>query len=334
MTFLKNNNAKNANVSKAAIALAAAVPAAVSYAAAVQVFKFGFNRYEGKNYWYGGEIKNAPYADRVNSAMNWIRSQDLKKVMIRSNDRLRLVARILECDAPRGVIILMHGYHSCAIHDFSCAVEYYHNLGFNLIMPDHRAHGDSDGKYITFGIKEKDDCRLWAEFAARRYKGLPILLDGMSMGASTVMLAAGGKLPDAVSGIIADCGYSSPMEICKHILKTRMNIPAALVLPLAKKIAEHRADIKFEDGDVGRALIRNTKPLLIIHGEADDFVPVRMTDSNAESAKNCDLTVIKVPKADHGMSFITDETKVKAVLEWFLDKCINNYKKQANSTNA
>ncbi|MBR4072119.1 MAG: alpha/beta hydrolase, partial [Clostridia bacterium] len=86
--------------------------------------------------------------------------------------------------------------------------------------------------------------------------------------------------------------------------------------------------------DVGRALIRNTKPLLIIHGEADDFVPVKMTDTNAESAKNCDLTVIKVPEADHGMSFITDETRVKAVLEWFLDKCINNYNNKDNSTNA
>ncbi len=323
---MKNNSAKKSNVSKTAVALAAAVPAAVSYIAADKLFKIGFNRYEGKNYWYGGEIKKAPYADRVNKAMAWIRSQNLKKVMIRSKDQLRLVGRILECDSPRGVIILMHGYHSCAIHDFSCAVEYYHNLGFVLIMPDLRAHGDSDGKYITFGIKEKDDCRLWAEFAERKFKGLPILLDGMSMGASTVMLAAGGKLPDAVCGIIADCGYSSPLDIYKHILKTRMNIPPALVLPLAKKIAEHRAGIDFSEGDVGRALIRNTRPLLIIHGEADDFVPVNMTDRNAESAKNCDLTVIKVPHADHGMSYITDESRVKAVLEWFLDKCVNNYK--------
>ncbi len=322
------------NVSKTALALAAAIPAAASYAAAVKLFQLGFNRYEGKNYWYGGNIKDVSYAPRVNLAMQWIRDQNPKKVMIRSLDRLRLVGRIIEAEDPRGVIILMHGYHSCAIHDFSCAVQYYHDLGFTLIMPDHRAHGDSDGKYITFGIKEKDDCRLWAEFAARKYKGLPILLDGMSMGASTVMLAAGGKLPEAVCGIIADCGYSSPLDIYKHILKNKMHIPPAVILPLAKKIAEHRAGIDFADGDVGRALIRNTKPLLIIHGEADDFVPTKMSDRNAESAKNCDLTVIKVPEADHGMSFLTDETKVKAVLKWFLDKCINNYKNQVNSTNA
>ncbi len=329
-----SSNGKKTNGSKAALALAAAIPAAVAYAAATKLFNTGFSRYEGKNYWYGGEIKGAYYADRVNAGMAWARAQNPKKVMIRSVDHLRLAGRIIEAENPRGVIILMHGYRSCGVHDFSCAIKYYHDLGFTLIMPDHRAHGDSDGRYITFGIKEKEDCRLWAELAARKYKGLPIILDGMSMGASTVMLAAGGKLPDAVCGIIADCGYSSPLDIYKHVLKTKMNIPPALVLPLAKKIAEHRAGVDFSEGDVGRALVRNTRPLLIIHGEADDFVPVRMTDSNAESAKNCDLTVIKIPEADHGMSFLTDENKIKAVLEWFLDKCINNYKNTANSANA
>ncbi len=324
----------NRGSGKTALALAAAVPAAVAYAAAVKLFNTGFSRYTGKNYWYGGEISGPSYADRVNAGMEWARNQNPKKVMIRSVDHLRLAGRIIEAENPRGVIILMHGYRSCGVHDFSCAIKYYHDLGYILLMPDHRAHGDSDGKYITFGIKEKDDCRLWAEYAARRYKGLPIILDGMSMGASTVMLAAGGKLPEAVCGIIADCGYSSPLDIYKHVLKAKMNIPPALVLPLAKKIAEHRAGVDFADGNVGRALIRNTKPLLIIHGEADDFVPVRMTDSNAECAKNCDLTVIKIPEADHGMSFLTDEKRIKAVLEWFLDKCINNHKNKADSTNA
>ncbi len=317
----------------AILALAAAAPAVASYAAAVNVFKFGFNRYEGNTYWEKGEVKNI-HAVRMNKAIRWIRSQNMEKVVIRSLDRLRLVGRIFECENPRGVIILMHGYHSSAIHDFSCAVQYYHNLGFTLIMPDQRAHGESDGKYVTFGIKEKDDCRLWAEYAARRFKGLPILLDGISMGASTVMLASGGKLPGAVCGIIADCGYSSAEAICAHVLKNRMGIPPSLVMPLAKQVAKHRAGVDFADGDVTRALVRNTRPLLMVHGEADTFVPVKMTDENAKVAKNCDLTVVKVANADHGMSFIMDEERVKRVLEWFLDKCINNYKNEQNSTNA
>ncbi len=330
---MKNNTKKTSNVSKTAIALIAAVPAAVSYAAAVKVFKFGFSRYEGNTYWEKGEVKNA-YSARINKAMRWIRAQKMKKVMIRSLDRLRLYARVFECENPRGVILLMHGYHSSAIHDFSCAVQYYHEMGYILIMPDQRAHGESDGKYITFGIKEKDDCRLWAEYASRRYQGMPILLDGISMGASTVMLAAGGSLPEAVCGIIADCGYSSALDICSHVLKKRMGIPPALVMPMAKQVAKHRAGVDFEEGNVTRALIRNTRPLLIVHGEGDTFVPVYMTDENAKVAKNCDLTVVKVPGADHGMSFLTDEEKIKRVLEWFLDKCINNYRNEHNSTSA
>lgn len=311
----------------------AAIPAAVSYAAAVQVFKFGFNRYEGNMFWEEGTVKG-PHARRMNYGMRWMRMQNLKKVMIRSRDRLRLYARILECDAPKGVILAMHGYHSSPIHDFSCAAEYYHNMGYILVMPDQRSHGDSDGEYITFGIKEKDDCRLWAEYIAANYQGLPIVLDGISMGASTVMLASGGRLPSAVCGIIADCGYSHPLDICAHVLKKRMGIPLALVLPLAKKIAEHRANVDFDEGDVKRALLRNTRPLMIVHGEADTFVPIRMTDTNAQYAKNCDLTVVKIPGADHGMSFLTDEVTVKNELERFLDKCIKWYKNHHISTNA
>lgn len=316
-----------------AVALAAAIPTAASYFVALQVFKFGFNRYEGNMFWRDGTVKG-PYSRRMNASMRWIRMQSLKKVMIRSRDRLRLFARILECEAPKGVILLMHGYHSSAIHDFSCAIEYYHNMGYILVMPDQRAHGDSDGKYITFGIKEKEDCRLWTEYIADIYEGLPIFLDGISMGATTVMLAAGGRLPDAVCGIIADCGFNHPRDICSHVLKKRMGIPPALVMPIATKIAEHRAGIDFDDGDVSRALIRNTRPLMLVHGEADTFVPSYMTDINAASAKNCDLTVVKIPGADHGMSFLTDEAQIKNELERFLDECIKQYENKHNSTNA
>ena len=316
-----------------AAVLAAAIPTAVSYAAAVQVFKFGFNRYEGNMFWRDGLVKGR-HSRRMNYGMRWTRMQKLEKVMIRSRDRLRLYARILDCEDPRGVILLMHGYHSSAIHDFSCAIEYYHNMGYILVMPDQRAHGDSDGKYITFGIKEKDDCRLWTEYIASRYEGLPIFLDGISMGATTVMLAAGERLPDAVCGIIADCGYSHPLDICRHVLKKRMGIPPALVLPIAKRVAMNRADIDFREGDVSRALIRNTRPLMLVHGEADTFVPSYMTDINAGSAKNCQLTVIKVPGADHGMSYLTDEARIKNELERFLGNCIKGYEKRQNSTNA
>ena len=100
------------------LALTAAAAATASYTAALQVFKFGFNRYEGNMFWKEGTVKN-PYSKRINSSMRWTRMQDLKKVRIYSKDRLRLYARILECDSPKGVILLMHGYHSSAIHDFS-----------------------------------------------------------------------------------------------------------------------------------------------------------------------------------------------------------------------
>jgi predicted alpha/beta-fold hydrolase len=133
-----------------------------------------------------------PFKEEIKAGKEWYYQQDRREIDIVSYDGTRLHADILEKENAIGTIILMHGYRSIAINDFTLVLPYYRDLGYNIIMPDQRACGKSGGKYITLGVKERFDCKAWAEFAAKEFgEEKPIILDGISMGATTVMMATG-----------------------------------------------------------------------------------------------------------------------------------------------
>ena len=324
---------RSAKVALGALGVFGVLGAAGSYLLGSKLFSIGCSRFDDmKHLWSSGQYKGQ-YSAELSDAIIWARKMKPKKVEIMSCDGLKLVGHIIEADEPKGNILLMHGFHSSGIHDFSLALELYNKQGFNLILPDQRAHGESEGKYITYGIKEKEDCALWAQYVSKRYPDLPIILHGISMGASTVMLATGENIPDAVCGVIADCGYTSPMEIFRYVIKNGMKLPVQPALTIACRIAKHKAGVDLADCSVPKTLEKNTLPIFIAHGEADTFVPCSMSDTNAEACKNCRVTVIKVAGAEHGESFLVDRERYEAMVNEFIDKCIKVYNERSISTN-
>lgn len=145
--------------------------------------------------------------------------QDAENIFLPSYDGLRLHGRLLQQPGAKGTILLFHGYRSSWVIDFSIVLPYYFTLGYNLLAVDERAHGESEGTYITFGVRERHDVATWAAYAAMHFgPAHPLILDGLSMGAATVLLASDLELPPSVRGIIADCGFSSPYAIMKSVL--------------------------------------------------------------------------------------------------------------------
>ena len=142
--------------------------------------------------------------------------RDAEDVFLPSYDGLRLHGQLLQQPGAKGTILLFHGYRSSWIIDFSIVLPYYYSLGYNLLAVDERAHGQSEGVYITFGVHERRDAATWAQYAAMHF-GLdhPLFLGGLSMGATTVLLASALELPPSVRGVIADCGFSSPEASCE-----------------------------------------------------------------------------------------------------------------------
>ena len=140
-----------------------AVLVAALLAASVFFFRFSIRRYrvEGTDEQYEDEGSIwKPYRERMEEAQRFIKSHTTQKVDIVSFDGLRLTALYLPAKGqPKGVIVAFHGYRSLATIDFALEVEFFHQLGYHVLLPYQRSHGESQGKYITYGVKERFDCR-------------------------------------------------------------------------------------------------------------------------------------------------------------------------------
>ena len=172
-----------------------------------------------------------------------------------------------------------------SLRDFSGGAYECISRGHNLLLIDQRAHGKSDGKVITFGIKERFDVKSWIDYSIHRHgENVKIMLYGISMGAATVLMASELNLPKNVVGIVADCPYSSPKAIIKKVTG-EMGLPATLFYPFIRLGA-----LIFGGFDPSSAApilaVKNTDiPILLIHGDADDFVPCEMSDEISESGR-------------------------------------------------
>ena len=237
---------------------------------------------------------------------------------IKSNDGLTLHAKYFEYAPGAPMEIMFHGYRSEPTHDFGPLAYDLLKMGLMLLIPDQRAHGGSEGKHITFGVKESLDCVLWAELVAKEFENSPIILTGVSMGASTVLLASAKKLPKNVVCILADCPYSSPKAILCSVIK-QMGFPVKPAYALAKLSAKWLGKFDMEESSAIEAVRESKIPILILHGDADDFVPCSMSmDCQVAGEEQVQLVLIK--GAAHGMSHCVDTPSYEAAAYAFFQR--------------
>ena len=260
----------------------------------------------------------APYWAESVAGAAWFRAQAPERISLRSYDGLKLTGYLLETETARGTLLLLHGYRSDPWHDFGVIYEYFHSLGWNILTVNQRAHGESEGKFITYGTKERFDVRDWAKYLSGRFgSDHPIVLDGVSMGCSSVLMALGTDLPENVKGVIADCGFVSPYEELCHVAKNRLHLPVHPLLDLANFFSRRIAGFDFRDYSTLTALEQNMRPVLFVHGERDTFVPPENSRRNYSACK-APKKLILVPEAGHGMSYLVERENCQKEIEQFL----------------
>ncbi len=246
-----------------------------------------------------------------------IRAMNPKELSIVSKDGLTLRGRFYELTPDAPVEILFHGYRGHAERDLNGGVFRCAALGHSALLVDHRASGASDGKVITFGVKEVEDCLLWIDFVRQHFGAdVKIFLGGVSMGAATVMMASGKDLPANVQGILADCGYSSAKEIiCKVVAE--MGLPAKLLYPFIKLGARLYGGFDLEATPPVEAVAHSKVPMIFFHGDTDDFVPCRMSRECYEACSSPKSFVI-IKGAGHGLAYPVDrDGYVEAVKKFY-----------------
>ena len=258
-----------------------------------------------------------PYHSMMKKWILEARSFPSKDFYIKSFDGLTLHAKYFEYAPNATTEIMFHGYRGSAERDLSGGIQRCFALGRNVLLVDQRTSCGSEGNIITFGVNEHKDCLAWVNFAVQHFgPDVKLILTGISMGASTVLMAAGKPLPPNVVGILADCGFSSARKIIQKCAGD-LNLPAPLIYPFIKLGAKLFGHFDLEEYTPLEAMNTCKIPVIFFHGEDDDFVPCDMSREMYAACRS-PKRLVTIPDAGHGLVYVVDNDRYfKEVTEFF-----------------
>ena len=260
-----------------------------------------------------------PYREKMLANIEKLVEAPYERVTVRSYDGLRLVGKLYEGVPGAPLILFFHGYRSTAERDASGGFQLCREKGWHILMVDQRALGESEGKEITFGIRERFDCQSWAEYAAKRFgEETPIFIWGISMGASTVLMASELPMPETVKGIVADCGFDSPASIIAETARRR-RWPVGIACRFVDWGARLFGGFRMDEASALDSVTRARVPILLVHGEEDEIVPFEMVHALKDACAS-PVQVLTVPKAAHGISWYVDMPTYQGTLIRFIEE--------------
>lgn len=264
-----------------------------------------------------------PYREQMRTWIKECREMPHRDVSVTSFDGLRLVGTYYEHQKGAPIEILFHGYRGSAERDLSGGVYRCFSLGRNALIVNHRGSGGSEGHVITFGVKESRDVHTWIDLVLREIDpDAKIILTGISMGAATVMTAAGTPLPPNVVGILADCGYTSTRAIVTKVLAD-MKLPPRLLYPFARLSARLFGGFDPDSASPIASMPHCRLPIIFFHGDSDDFVPASMSEENYAACASERKRLVITKGAGHGLCFPVDQEAYLSELRDFFDPVLD-----------
>lgn len=264
-------------------------------------------------------IKNKRIHEEIHTLTMTLAAMPCEFVTTRAYDGLRLSARYYHRDDTSPLCICFHGYRGSAVRDFSAMGQELMKMGYNVMLVDERAHWRSGGHTITYGIRERYDVLSWITYANKRFgSDRPIYLFGISMGAGTVLMASGLDLPSNVKAISADCPYNVPKDIICHVCR-KIGLSPEWSWPLIRLSALIYGHLTFGTVSAAEAVRRTKAPILIVHGEEDDFVPPYMSEE-VQQANPAMVERHTFPEANHGTSYFADKERYLRIVREFMQK--------------
>lgn len=255
---------------------------------------------------------------------NWSKEQNYENWNITSHDGLNLEGYFLRSNEPSNkVVIMAHGYLGKGKDMALYGEHYVEQLGYHMLTPDLRGHGQSDGDYIGFGWHDRLDMMDWIDQVIDRFgEDVEIVLHGVSMGASTMLMSSGEELPSNVKAIVADCPYTSVADLFDYQIDRMYNLPSFPFIPSTSLVTQLFAGYSFNEASAVDQVQKTDIPIFYVHGKEDQFVPTEMTETLYEKTSS-PKELLLVDSAGHGEAFVVEEDMYIEKLNSFLNKYID-----------
>ena len=282
------------------------------------MFNLALNPKSSKSIIFNSEANEIKQQMKIENT-KWL--EDNAKDVYTQNKKIKLHGyEVINKKDSKIWVIAVHGYTDSAYFMVKAAKQFL-NYGYNVLMPDLRAHGKSEGKYIGMGWLDRLDLIEWINYLIQKYGNIKIILYGISMGAATVMMTSGEKLPSNVRIIIEDCGYTSVWDEFAFVLKYIFKLPTFPTLYNANIMTKIRAGYSLKKASCIKQLKKSTTPTLFIHGDQDKFVPFYMLDKLYDAAK-CKKEKLVIKGAGHAEAQEIDSQKYWHTVRKFIKRYI------------
>lgn len=260
--------------------------------------------------------------DVTEETKNWLEDESgYSDVYITSDDGLKLHNyKIINKYTSNKWVIPVHGYTSNGV-GMAFYAEKFYNMGYNVMIPDLRGHGESEGDYIGMGWDDRNDIMNLIDYIIAEDSKAEIVLFGVSMGAATVMMVSGEELPSNVKAVIEDCGYTSAWDQFAYQLKVLFNLPEFPMMNIADIICKIRAGYFISDASAIKQVKKSVTPTLFIHGDSDSFVPFEMQEELYEAC-NAEKEKVVIEGAAHAKASSTNPELYWTSVVDFLEKYV------------
>ncbi|MDY2882410.1 MAG: alpha/beta hydrolase [Romboutsia timonensis] len=285
-------------------------------------YNLALNPFTSKDMIFGDDDDDTSL--EVEADVNWlIKDSNYIDTYITSSDNLKLHAYEVKNENKTDKwAIVVHGYTSEG-KLLSSKAKHLYNMGYNVLVPDLRSHGTSEGDYIGMGWHDRLDIIDWINYIVKNNPKSEIALHGTSMGSATVLMVSGEKLPSNVKAIVADCGYTSVYDEFSYQLKQLFNLPAFPIMNFSDVVTHIRAGYCLNDASAINQVKKSTTPILYIHGDKDDFVPYYMMDE-LYNATNSEKEKLTIEGGEHANSDLVNPKLYWSTVNSFLEKYIEN----------
>ena len=270
---------------------------------------------------YSKDIIYAEYNDKnLNDAQKWLEEKsNYSDKYIESYDKLQLHSYVVTQNSNKWAIVV-HGYGGSG-KLMSDKSKYFYDMGYNVLIPDLRGHGKSEGDYIGMGWKDRLDIISWINFIIKENPNAEIVLHGTSMGAATVLMTSGDNLPSNVKAIVADCAYTSAWDEFSYQLETYLKVPSSYILNVTNMVTKLKAGYSLKEASALECVKKATVPILFIHGDKDKFVPYSMMDKLYD-ATNSPKEKLTIEGGEHANSDLVSPFLYWLTVEDFLNQYV------------